>query len=106
LLRRWLAPRDPVPRVRALELDLPGPLGLAAGFDKDALGALGFAFVEIGTVTAQPQPGNPKPQPFDGLATDTAAVVPQSDEGEFSEGRWVLCSTHLTAMGAKFARRH
>lgn len=69
LLRRWLAPHDPVLRVRALGLDLPGPLGLAAGFDKDArgadaLGALGFAFVEVGTVTAQPQPGNPRPRMF------------------------------------------
>jgi dihydroorotate dehydrogenase len=69
LLRRWFAPRDPVLRVRALGLDLPGPLGLAAGFDKDArgvdaLGALGFAFVEVGTVTAQPQPGNAKPRLF------------------------------------------
>jgi Dihydroorotate dehydrogenase len=67
LLRRWLAPRDPVLRVRALGLDLPGPLGLAAGFDKDArgadaLGALGFAFIEVGTVTAQAQPGNPQPR--------------------------------------------
>src|ERR1700760_4494095 len=47
----------------------PGPLGRAAGFDKDArgadaLGALGFAFVEVGTVTAQPQPGNPRPRMF------------------------------------------
>jgi dihydroorotate dehydrogenase len=54
-------------RVRALGLDLAGPLGLAAGFDKDAahvdaLSALGFAFVEIGTVTAHPQPGNPRPR--------------------------------------------
>ena len=64
LLGRWLGPRDPVLRVRAFGLDLPGPLGLAAGFDKDAsgpdaLGALGFAFVEVGTVTAQPQAGQP-----------------------------------------------
>src|SRR5690606_21507177 len=46
---------------------LPGRLGLAAGFDKDAtmaagLAALGFAFVEVGTVTAHPQPGNPRPR--------------------------------------------
>jgi dihydroorotate dehydrogenase len=78
LLRRWLAPRDPVLRVHALGLDLPGPLGLAAGFDKDAigpdaLGALGFAFVEIGTVTAQPQPGNPPPRLFR-LPADRALV--------------------------------
>ncbi|AOS65866.1 quinone-dependent dihydroorotate dehydrogenase [Actinoalloteichus hymeniacidonis] len=69
LLRRLLAPRDPSLRVRALGLDLPGPLGLAAGFDKDghgsdALGALGFGYVEIGTVTGQAQPGNPKPRLF------------------------------------------
>src|SRR5918911_1867010 len=77
-LRRWLCPRDPVLRVRALGLELPGPLGLAAGFDKDAqgadaLGALGFAFVEIGTVTAQPQPGNPAPRLFR-LMPDRALV--------------------------------
>jgi dihydroorotate dehydrogenase len=68
-LRRALAPRDPALRVRALGLDFPGPLGLAAGFDKDAegvtgLAALGFGFVEVGTVTARPQPGNPKPRMF------------------------------------------
>lgn len=78
LLRRWLVPRDPVLRVRTLGLDLPGPLGLAAGFDKDALGAdalgaLGFAFIEIGTVTAQPQPGNPTPRLFR-LEADRALV--------------------------------
>ncbi len=78
LLRYWLVPRDPVLRVRTLGLDLPGPLGLAAGFDKDALGAealgaLGFAFVEIGTVTAQPQPGNPAPRLFR-LVGDRALV--------------------------------
>jgi dihydroorotate dehydrogenase len=71
---RWLAvkicaPRDPILRVRAFGRELPGPLGLAAGFDKDgkgprALAALGFGFVELGTVTAQAQPGNPKPRMF------------------------------------------
>lgn len=69
LLRRWLGPRDPALRVRAFGVEFPGPLGLAAGFDKDArgpdaLGALGFAFVEVGTVTARPQPGNPEPRLF------------------------------------------
>jgi dihydroorotate dehydrogenase len=69
LLRRFLAPRDSLLRVRALGLDFPGPLGLAAGFDKDGLGpvalaALGFGFVEVGTVTARAQPGNPKPRMF------------------------------------------
>ena len=78
LLRRWLGPRDPVLRVRALGLEFPGPLGLAAGFDKDARGtrglaALGFGFVEVGTVTARAQPGNPKPRMFR-LAADRALV--------------------------------
>jgi dihydroorotate dehydrogenase len=78
LARRLLAPRDPALRVRALGLDLPSPIGLAAGFDKDAatadaLGALGFGFVEIGTVTAQAQPGNPRPRMFR-LAPDRALV--------------------------------
>ena len=78
LLRRWLGPRDPVLRVRALGLEFPGPLGLAAGFDKDARGtrglaALGFGFVEVGTVTARAQPGNPKPRMFR-LTADRALV--------------------------------
>jgi dihydroorotate dehydrogenase len=68
-LRRVFAPRDPALRVRALGLDFPGPLGLAAGFDKDGRGvtglaALGFGFVEVGTVTAWPQRGNAKPRMF------------------------------------------
>lgn len=69
LLANWLTPRDPILRVHALGMDLPGPLGLAAGFDKDGvgvdgIGALGFAFVEVGTITAQAQPGNPLPRLF------------------------------------------
>ena len=68
-MRQLLRPRDPSLRVRALGQDFPGPLGLAAGFDKDGkavigLAALGFSFIEVGTVTAQPQPGNPKPRMF------------------------------------------
>ena len=56
----------------------PGPLGLAAGFDKDARGtrglaALGFGFVEVGTVTARAQPGNPRPRMFR-LTADRALV--------------------------------
>lgn len=77
-LRRFLAPADPVLRVQALGRTFSGPLGVAAGFDKDgrhvdALGALGFAFVEIGTVTARPQPGNPRPRVF--RLTEDAALV-------------------------------
>jgi dihydroorotate dehydrogenase len=55
--------------VRILGLDFAHPLGLAAGFDKngdylEALGALGFSHVELGTVTPRPQSGNPKPRMF------------------------------------------
>ena len=78
VLRRWLGPRDPALRVRALGLEFPGPLGVAAGFDNDAratagLGALGFGFVEVGTVTALAQPGNPRPRLFR-LPADRALV--------------------------------
>jgi dihydroorotate dehydrogenase len=50
-------------------LTFPNPVGLAAGLDKngayiDALAALGFGFIEVGTVTLRPQPGNPKPRLF------------------------------------------
>ena len=55
--------------VTAMGLTFPNPVGLAAGFDKngehlDALAALGFGFIEIGTVTPRPQPGNPRPRLF------------------------------------------
>ncbi|HZQ33464.1 MAG TPA: quinone-dependent dihydroorotate dehydrogenase [Mycobacterium sp.] len=68
-LRRWLAPSDPVLASTVFGVRFPGPLGLAAGFDKDgtglnAWGALGFGFAEVGTVTAHPQPGNPAPRLF------------------------------------------
>ncbi|WP_414689999.1 dihydroorotate dehydrogenase (quinone), partial [Nocardioides sp.] len=65
-------------RVHAMGLTFPNVLGLAAGFDKnavgiDALAALGFGHIEIGTVTGEPQPGNPKPRLFR-LPEDRAVV--------------------------------
>jgi dihydroorotate dehydrogenase len=62
------APRMPAP-VRAMGLEFPNPVGLAAGMDKngehiDALAALGFGFLEVGTVTPRAQPGNPRPRLF------------------------------------------
>src|ERR1700722_8421928 len=56
-------------RVEALGLSFSHPVGLAAGFDKngdylDALGAVGFSHIELGTVTPRAQPGNPKPRMF------------------------------------------
>jgi len=64
--------------VRAFGLNFPNPIGMAAGFDKnaevpDALLRLGFGFVEIGTVTPKPQTGNPRPRLFR-LERDEAVV--------------------------------
>src|ERR1700759_1285080 len=77
-LSRRLAPIDPVLASTVFGVHSPGPLGLAAGFDKDGSGlntwgALGFAYAEVGTVTAQAQPGNPRPRMFR-LADDRALL--------------------------------
>jgi dihydroorotate dehydrogenase len=74
----WLAPTDPVLESTVFGVRFPGPVGLAAGFDKDGTGlntwgALGFGYAEIGTVTAQAQPGNPRPRMFR-LADDRALL--------------------------------
>jgi dihydroorotate dehydrogenase len=68
LLRHLIDQPAPDPRTLC-GITFPNPVGLAAGLDKDgrhidALGALGFGFLEIGTVTPKPQPGNPKPRMF------------------------------------------
>ena len=68
LLRLFV--RRPVAQpVHVMGLNFPNPVGLAAGLDKNgdyinALAALGFGFIEIGTVTPRPQPGNPRPRLF------------------------------------------
>lgn len=64
-----LLPGVPDRPVEVMGLSFPNPVGLAAGLDKnaahiDGLAALGFGFVEVGTVTPRPQPGNPKPRLF------------------------------------------
>jgi dihydroorotate dehydrogenase len=101
----WLnrfAPR-PAPRV-VFGVQFPNPLGLAAGFDKNgvaipAWAALGFGFVEIGTVTAQAQPGNPHPRIFRypkqealvnrlGFNNDGADVVADRLRRLRDSGRW------------------
>ncbi len=69
---------DPVVSVRVAGLDFPNPIGLAAGFDKDAevfhqMLGFGFGFVEVGTLTPRPQEGNPKPRLFR-LAEDRAVI--------------------------------
>lgn len=75
--RALTAPR-PQQQVRALGLVFPSPFGVAAGFDKNAVGvrgldALGFGHIEIGTITAIPQEGNPKPRLFR-LIPDRAVI--------------------------------
>lgn len=65
----WLAGPVPEKPVEAMGLRFANPVGLAAGMDKDGrcvngFGSLGFGFLELGTVTPRPQPGNPKPRLF------------------------------------------
>lgn len=82
-LKAGLAPRSaaadpPDLAVRLWRRNFPNPVGLAAGFDKDAevadaMLAFGFGFVEIGTITPRPQKGNPKPRVF--RLTDDRAVI-------------------------------
>ncbi|MBR7002707.1 MAG: quinone-dependent dihydroorotate dehydrogenase [Neisseriaceae bacterium] len=71
---------SPTPKVpcKLMDMTLPNPVGLAAGLDKngefiDALAALGFGFIEIGTVTPKPQAGNPKPRLF--RLPEQAAII-------------------------------
>lgn len=83
LLACGLAPRscaadDPILAIRLWNLDFPNPVGLAAGFDKNAMAyrailGIGFGLTEIGTVTPRPQSGNPKPRLF--RLTEDAAVI-------------------------------
>jgi dihydroorotate dehydrogenase len=68
-LTQRIATRLPLAPVQAMGLTFPNPVGLAAGLDKngehiDPLATLGFGFIEVGTVTPRPQPGNPRPRLF------------------------------------------
>ena len=66
---KYASTADDILKTTVFGLDFPNPLGLAAGYDKnaEAIGPLldiGFGFVEVGTITPKPQPGNPKPRLF------------------------------------------
>lgn len=89
---------DPLKTISLLGLQFPNRVGLAAGFDKnaryiDALGALGFGFVEVGTVTPRPQPGQPRPRLF--RITESGALINRM--GFPNEG--------AVAVAARLARR-
>lgn len=76
-LLRWIFDAPPR-KVRAFNVDFANPIGLAAGYDKDAgalggLAALGFGHLEVGTVTLRPQQGNPRPRVFR-LPEDNAVI--------------------------------
>lgn len=81
LMGRVLAPlrgRNPAQPIEVAGLTFRGPVGLAAGLDKNGVAlpvwdALGFGFIEVGTVTAHPQPGNPRPRLFR-LASERALI--------------------------------
>lgn len=77
-LNPLLATRPAPLPTRVFDIDFPNPVGLAAGLDKnaahiDALGALGFGFLEVGTITPRPQAGNPRPRMF--RLPDRLAVI-------------------------------
>lgn len=96
--------RDPRLSRRVFGLEFPNPVGLAAGFDKNAVAlpaweALGFGFVEAGTITARAQPGNPRPRIFRipkkqalinrlGFNNDGADAVAERLRGLRASGRW------------------
>jgi dihydroorotate dehydrogenase len=91
-------PDDPILRQRIWGREFPNPLGLAAGCDKnahvpDAMLALGFGFVEVGTVTPRPQLGNPKPRLF------------RLDEDRAIINRLGFNSEGLDAVAARLVRR-
>ena len=78
IVRALMAPRDPRIATRVMGLDFPSPVGLAGGFDKNALrpralAAIGFGHLELGTITARAQKENPRPNMFR-LSADRALV--------------------------------
>jgi dihydroorotate dehydrogenase len=87
-------------RSKVAGLSFPSPVGLAAGFDKDAevpaqMLALGFGFLEVGTVTPRPQHGNPKPRLFR-LAKDQAVInrMGFNNHGHLAALEWLAQSRH------------
>ncbi len=90
-------------RTRVAGIDFPSPVGLAAGFDKDAqvveaMLGLGFGFVEVGTVTPRPQSGNPKPRLFR-LPSDQAVINRLGFNNQGQEAAFERLRKHLGLHG-------
>lgn len=100
VVSRFTAPRVDL-SVRTLGLTFPTPFGIAAGFDKDAtmvrgMGALGFGHIEVGTLTAHAQPGNPGPRLFR-LTKDRALI----NRMGFNNGGAARAATRLARLRAE-----
>ncbi|MEU9763551.1 quinone-dependent dihydroorotate dehydrogenase [Streptomyces sp. NPDC047985] len=112
LVAAVLAPRYKELRTEAFGLRMHGPFGLAAGFDKNAVGIdgmamLGFDHVEIGTVTGEPQPGNPKKRLFR-LVADRALInrMGFNNEGSAAVARRLAARTPVfrTTVGVNIGK--
>ncbi|WP_040835688.1 quinone-dependent dihydroorotate dehydrogenase [Nocardia brevicatena] len=111
VLRRFLATDDEILHTTVFGVEFPAPVGLAAGFDKnasgvDTWGALGFGFAEVGTVTAQAQPGNPTPRLFR-LPADRALINRMgfnNDGAAAAAARLRARRTHTVPIGANIGK--
>lgn len=100
---------QPLP-TRVFGIDFPNPVGLAAGLDKnaahiDALGSLGFGFIEVGTITPRPQSGNPKPRMY--RLPDRQAVINRlgfNNRGVDALVRNIECSRFQGVLGINIGR--
>ncbi len=101
ILQKIFQVKNPAQPIELMGLKFPNRVGLAAGFDKDAkhiegMAALGFGFVEVGTVTPQPQDGNPKPRLF--RLPDDAALINRMG---FNNGGVDAMARRLEILGKK-----
>ncbi|MET7772254.1 quinone-dependent dihydroorotate dehydrogenase [Nocardia sp. NPDC005366] len=110
VLNKLLVSDDPILRNTAFGVEFPAPLGLAAGFDKnadgvDVWGPLGWGFAEIGTVTAQAQPGNPAPRLFR-LPADHALInrMGFNNHGAARAARQLIARSSAVPIGANIGK--
>jgi dihydroorotate dehydrogenase len=109
-LNPLMATRPKALPTRVFGIDFPNPVGLAAGLDKnaahiDALASLGFGFIEVGTITPRPQPGNPRPRMF--RLPDQLAVINRlgfNNQGVDALVRNVECSRFQGVLGINIGK--